>query len=111
MIPNIVKGKGISGALAYAMGQGNDPVTKERLFLLDGQQSRATLLGGQNFGFEIDNADRLELARRVMEWQGLPENQAGKTRNPAEPAATPAAPAPAAEAPAEKSPAEETPPK
>src|SRR5208283_2376811 len=79
MIPNIVKGKGISGALAYAMGQGNDPVTKERLFLLDGQQSRATLLGGQNFGFEIDSEKRLESARRIMEWQGLPQNQASKT--------------------------------
>ncbi len=80
MIPNIVKGKGISGALAYAMGQGNDPVTNERLFLRDGAASRATLLGGQNFGFEIDSAERLEIARRVMEWQGLPDNQAGKTR-------------------------------
>src|SRR5271168_4073423 len=80
MIPNIVKGSGITGALAYVMGQGNDPETRERLTLLDGQQSRATLLGGQNFGFDVNSADRLDLARRIMEFQGLPENQAGKTR-------------------------------
>ena len=80
MIPNIVKGRGITGALAYAMGQGNDPQTGERLELGAGETSRATLLGGQNFGFDVDSADRLDLARRMMEFQGLPENQAGKTR-------------------------------
>ena len=80
MIPNIVKGKGISGALAYSMGQGNDPTTQERLTLKPGEQSRAALLGGQNFGFEVDSDARLELARRMMEWQGMPQNQAGKTR-------------------------------
>ena len=80
MNPNIVKGTGITGALRYAMGQGNDPMTGERLELVPGETSRATILGGQNFGFEIDSADRLDLARRMMEWHGLPENQAGKTR-------------------------------
>ena len=80
MIPNIVKGRGITGALAYAMGQGNDPQTGERLELGAGETSRATLLGGQNFGFDVDSADRLDLARRMMEFQGLPQNQAGKTR-------------------------------
>ena len=80
MIPNIVKGKGISGALAYVMGQGNDPDSKERLTLKEGEQSRATVLGGQNFGFALDNADRLDLARRMMEFQGLPENQTSPTR-------------------------------
>ncbi len=80
MIPNIVKGKGISGALAYAMGQGNDEATGQRKELAAGEQSRATILGGQNFGFEIDSADRLETARRMMEFQALPQNQASKTR-------------------------------
>lgn len=80
MIPNIVKGKGISGALAYAMGQGNDPQTGERIPLDEDAKSRATLLGGQNFGFAIDTPERLELARRVMEWQALPENQGSRTR-------------------------------
>jgi ATP-dependent exoDNAse (exonuclease V) alpha subunit len=80
VIPNIVKGTGITGALAYAMGQGNDAQTGERLEPVPGEKSRAEILGGQNFGFEIDSPERLELARRIMEWQGLPENQAGKTR-------------------------------
>ena len=40
MIPNIVKGKGISGALAYAMGQGNDEATGQRKELAAGEQSR-----------------------------------------------------------------------
>ena len=80
MIPNIVKGSGITGALRYAMGQGNDAQTGKRLELVPGETSRASILGGQNFGFEIDSDDRLELARRMMEWQGLPENQTSKTR-------------------------------
>ena len=80
MIPNLVKGKGISGALAYVMGQGKDAQTGDRLNLVPGENSRATLLGGQGFGFDIDTPERLELARRVMEWQGLPENQGSRTR-------------------------------
>ena len=80
MIPNIVKGGGITGAIAYAMGQGNDPETGERKRLEEGAESRATLLGGQGFGFEVDDADRLELARKVMEWAALPENQTSPTK-------------------------------
>ncbi len=80
MIPNLVYGQGISGALAYVMGQGNDAQTGARLELQSGEESRATLLGGQGFGFDIDTPERLDLARRVMEWQGLPENQGSKTR-------------------------------
>jgi len=80
MIPKIVTGSGITGALAYVMGQGNDAQTGKRLELVPGETSRATIIGGQNFGFEIENAADLELARRIMEYQGLPQNQAGKTR-------------------------------
>jgi hypothetical protein len=79
MIPNIVKGRGITGALAYSLGQGNDE-KGERIELGAGDKSRAEILGGQNFGFAIDSAERLEMARRVMEWNGLPENQASKGR-------------------------------
>ena len=64
MIPNVVKGRGITGAIRYSMGQGNDKETGERLELVPGETSRATILGGQNFGFEINSAERLELARR-----------------------------------------------
>ena len=77
--PHIVKGKGVTGALAYVMGQGTDPVTRERRELLAGQDSRAEILGGQNFGFAIENEADLELARRVMEWNALPQHQTSKT--------------------------------
>lgn len=80
MIPNLSKGKGVTGALAYVMGQGNDKATGERLQLEAGEISRADLLGGQGFGFEIDSAERLELARRIMEWNAKPENQASRGR-------------------------------
>jgi hypothetical protein len=80
MIPNIVKGTGITGAIKYALGQGNHPQTGERLQLVPGETGRAHILGGQNFGFEIDSEERLELARKVMEFQGLKENQSSKTR-------------------------------
>ena len=80
MVPNIVKGRGITGAIAYAMGEGNDKETGERKALEAGQESRAELLGGQNFGFDVTDADRLDLARRVMEWSALPENQTSPTK-------------------------------
>jgi len=80
VIPNVSLGKGVTGAIAYTLGQGNDPMTKERLTLADGEKSRATILGGQNFGFDIKSADDLDLARRVMEWSAMPDNQAGRTK-------------------------------
>ena len=79
MIPNISKGRGITGALAYAMGQGNDPETGERRVLEEGADSRANIIGGQNFGFAVDSPERLELARKIMEWAALPGNQASQT--------------------------------
>jgi hypothetical protein len=80
MIPNIVKGKGISGAIAYALGQGNEADGKTRKVLAEGQSSRADILGGQNFGFAIDSAERVDMARRMMEWNGKEENQASRGR-------------------------------
>ena len=75
MIPNIVKGRGITGALAYVMGQGEDEDGK-RIELAFGEQSRAEILGAQNFGYEIETAADLESARRSMEWNAKEENQA-----------------------------------
>ena len=46
MIPHLVKGRGISGAMAYVMGQGNDAITKERKTLAKGQESRVQIIGG-----------------------------------------------------------------
>ena len=79
MIPNIVKGRGITGALAYVMGQGEDENGK-RIELVPGEKSRAEILGAQNIGFEIESAADLDLARRMMEWNGKEENQASKWR-------------------------------
>ena len=79
MIPNIVKGRGITGSLAYVMGQGNDENGK-RIELVPGETSRADILGAQNIGFEIESAADLDLARRMMEWNGAAENQASKWR-------------------------------
>jgi ATP-dependent exoDNAse (exonuclease V) alpha subunit len=79
VIVNIVKGRGVTGALAYAMGQGEDEDGK-RIELVPGEKSRAEILGGQNFGFEIEDAADLELARRMMEWNGKEENQASRGR-------------------------------
>ncbi len=80
MIPKIVKGAGITGSIRYAMGQGNDAETGERLTLTPGEESRAKILGGQNFGYAIDSAERLETARRMMEWNAMPDNQASRSR-------------------------------
>ena len=80
MIPNITKGRGISGTLAYAMGQGKDPETGKRRELEEGADSRANIIGGQNFGFAIDSAERLELARRMMEWNAHLDNQTSPTK-------------------------------
>ena len=48
MIPNIVKGKGITGAVAYSLGQGNEADGKTRKTLAAGDKSRAEILGGRD---------------------------------------------------------------
>lgn len=80
MIPHIVKGSGISGAVRYVMGEGNDKDTGRPRGLVADKDSRVAWIDGQGFGFPIDSAERVELARRVMEWSALPQNQASKTR-------------------------------
>lgn len=97
MIPNIVKGRGVSGALKYVLSEGHvekkeeavtyalmraagDPPTKTYKELAANDISRAEILGGQNFGFEVRDARTVELARRMMEWNGHPDNQGSKTR-------------------------------
>jgi Relaxase/Mobilisation nuclease domain len=79
VIVGIKKGSGITGAMRYVKGEGRDDVTGE-LKQRVGDNSRAELLGGQGFGFEIKSEADVELARRVMEFAGKPENQASKTR-------------------------------
>jgi hypothetical protein len=81
VIVGIKKGSGITGAMRYVKGEGRDDVTgelKQRI----GDNSRAELLGGQGLGFEITSEADAELARRVMEFAGKPENQASRAAIP-----------------------------
>jgi hypothetical protein len=71
-------GKGITGAVNYARGEGRDPVTREFKKLAPGEESRVEFFGGGNFGFSITNGDDIELARKVMEYEAM--NQRGKSR-------------------------------
>ena len=80
MIPNIEKGTGVTGAVRYVLGQGKDKLTGAWLTLNEGETSRAQIIGGQNFPFTIDSLERLDLARRMMEFNAHPENQASKGR-------------------------------
>jgi len=56
----------ISAATRYSLLEALDPATDKRRILAEGEESRATILGGQNFGFEIDSAERFEEARLEM---------------------------------------------
>jgi hypothetical protein len=78
MIPNIVKGSGVSGAVRYVLGEGRDKDTKRAIELAPGQASRVAWIGGTGFGFTVDNAERAELARKVMEFGAA--NQTSRTR-------------------------------
>ncbi len=66
MIPNIIKGTGITGAIRYNMGEGNDKETRLRKELAPGASSRSEILGGQNFGFEVNSAERVAKMRQGL---------------------------------------------
>lgn len=66
--------------MRYCEQEGEDPVTKEKRKLAEGEESRATFLGGQNLGYAVTGAAAYEEARLDMEFNGLPENQSSKTR-------------------------------
>jgi hypothetical protein len=78
LTPRISIGKGISGAVNYARGEGRDPVTRELKKLAPGEESRVEFFGGVGFGFTIKNEADVELARRVMEFAA--QNQRGQCR-------------------------------
>ena len=61
-------------------GAGQRPQTGERLELVRGKPAAPRSSAGRISASRSTAPDRLELARRIMEWKGLPENQAGKTR-------------------------------
>jgi hypothetical protein len=74
MIVKFGKGSGITGLQNYIKGPGKDengqPKTKDR----------SRLLGGQNFGFDVNNEHRSDIARRMMEYNASPQMQADKSR-------------------------------
>jgi len=79
MIPHKTEGSGISGTVRYVMGEAKrDPVTGKVPKLAPGEASRVAWFGGTGFGFPIDTHERLDIARRLMEWAAL--NQASKTK-------------------------------
>ena len=97
MIPNIVKGRGITGALAYCMSEGyeGEGLTKKQYFearaagidpkgakaeLAEGEASRATILGGQNFGYAIDSPERSGTCPQGHGVDCFPENQTSRGR-------------------------------
>ena len=79
MIVYITKGSGVSGAVRYVMGEGRDE-DGELKELEPGHETRVAWLSGQGFGFPIDSRERVELARKIMEWSAQPENQTSRTR-------------------------------
>jgi Ti-type conjugative transfer relaxase TraA len=75
MVPRISIGRGITGVCQYVLGEGrgagNDNVPAD-------EESRVAWIGGQNFGFDINDRDDADLARRIMEFDAL--NQGSRTR-------------------------------
>jgi hypothetical protein len=59
----------ITGAMAYVLGPGRDNA-----------QGRATLLGGQGFGFEPRTSEDVKLATEMMEHNASPNMQASRTK-------------------------------
>ena len=78
MIPRISVGRGVTGAVRYIMGEGRDILTGETKILEAGASSRVDWISGTGFGFDIQTADDVDLARRIMEFDSL--NQDSPTR-------------------------------
>jgi hypothetical protein len=78
MIPRIKVGKGVAGAVRYALGEGRDPSTMEPRKQPAGDRSRVEWIGGINVGFAIEDRDDADLARRIMEFDS--QNQLSRTR-------------------------------
>jgi Ti-type conjugative transfer relaxase TraA len=78
MNPRLNVGKGVTGAVRYALGPGRDPKTGELKQPANDDKSRVDWIGGQGFAFEVKTSADAELARRVMEFAAL--NQQSRTR-------------------------------
>jgi len=77
MIPRCNVGKGITGAVRYALSEGKDDDGNYR-DEPKGDHSRVAWLGGINLGFEVENEADADLARRVLEFTSL--NQKSRTK-------------------------------
>jgi Ti-type conjugative transfer relaxase TraA len=78
MNPRLNVGKGVTGAVRYALGPGRDPKTGELKESTSGDANRVDWIGGTGFAFEIKSEADADLARRVMEFAAL--NQKSRTR-------------------------------
>ena len=78
MTPRNKVGKGVTGAVRYALSEGKDSLTGEYRTQPKGEKTRVAWISGTGFGFAIETAADVDLARRVMEFDAL--NQASKTR-------------------------------
>lgn len=78
MIPRIKTGRGVTGAVRYALGEGNDPATGKPRSEPKGDKSRVAWFGGHNLGFAVESEVDADLARRLMEFMAL--NQASRTK-------------------------------
>ena len=75
MIPRSKVGKGVTGAVRYALGEGKRPETGEPRRQPAGEQSRVAWIGGTGFGFEIESREDADLARRIMEFDAAEPDQ------------------------------------
>lgn len=78
MIPRLNVGRGVTGAVRYALGEGRDPFTMQPRKEPAGDRSRVEWIGGVNVGFAIESQDDIDLARRIMEFDAL--NQTSRTK-------------------------------
>jgi Ti-type conjugative transfer relaxase TraA len=74
VLPRIEKGRGLSGAVRYVMGQGKGRGNDWQ----PGMDSRVDWISGQNFGFAINTRQDVEDARRIMEF--MAQHQSSRTR-------------------------------
>src|SRR5215471_13360684 len=78
MIARLKVGKGVTGAVRYALGEGRDPKTMQPRNEPAGDRSRVDWISGMNVGFAVETAEDADLARRIMEFDSL--NQLSRTR-------------------------------
>jgi Ti-type conjugative transfer relaxase TraA len=77
LVPRNKVGKGVTGAVRYALSEGKDATGKYRTEP-KGEHTRVAWIGGTGFGFAIESAADVDLARRVMEFEALTQTSRTK---------------------------------